>query len=78
MEMDNDIEKELRTYEQEKKLTQLGLENTKNEFAHLLTSGLGQDIKDTLEGKRIVKIGKRETFKRKVQMFFHNFFNCFS
>jgi hypothetical protein len=67
----NELEKEMRELENEKELQKKILDAEKVKIKNMLIQGMGQDMKDVLQGKVKVKL----SFKEKVRYKWRSFWN---
>lgn len=77
METENEtiaLAREVRELKSEKNIQNIVLTAEKEKYAKLLRSEMGQDIKDVLSGKKIVKMSKWEIFKYKFNYYLNKIF----
>ena len=70
----NEYERELMTYNSEKKMDELALKGQQWNIAQQLQGAMGKDMNDVLSGKKKVKL----TFWMKLKYSFDNFLRLFS
>lgn len=77
METENEtiaLAREMRELNSEKNIQNIVLNAEKEKYANLLRSEMGQDIKDVLSGKKVVKMSKWEIFKYKFNYYLNKIF----
>lgn len=72
--MDSEYNRELTTYESEKRMDALALKGLQWNIAEQLKGSMGQDMNDVLSGKKKVKL----TFWRKLKYRIDNFLSMFN
>lgn len=71
------VRKELRSLENDKKMTQLAIKNEQNKIAEKLKGSMGNDMEDVLSGKTKVKLSFFERLKYKINFWLDKFFRMF-
>lgn len=71
------VRKELRSLENDKKMTQLAIKNEQNKIAEKLKGSMGNDMEDVLSGKTKVKLSFFERLKYKINFWLDKFFRFF-
>lgn len=72
--MDSEYNREVTTYESEKRMDALALKGLQWNIAEQLKGSMGQDMNDVLSGKKKVKL----TFWRKLKYAIDNFLSMFN
>ena len=72
--MDSEYNREVTTYESEKRMDVLALKGLQWNIAEQLKGSMGQDMNDVLSGKKKVKL----TFWRKLKYRIDNFLSLFN
>lgn len=72
--MDSEYNREVTTYESEKRMDALALKGLQWNIAEQLKGSMGQDMNDVLSGKKKVKL----TFWRKLKYSIDNFLSLFN
>ena len=72
--MDSEYNREVTTYESEKRMDALALKGLQWNIAEQLKGSMGQDMNDVLSGKKQVKL----TFWRKLRYRIDNFLSLFN
>lgn len=72
--MDSEYNREVTTYESEKRMDALALKGLQWNIAEQLKGSMGQDMNDVLSGKKKVKL----TFWRKLKYRIDNFLSLFN
>lgn len=69
--------KELRGLENDRLMNERILDGVRGDIAKKLNGLMGDDIKDVLEGKKVVKLTFKEKIKYKVNLWFNKLFEVF-
>jgi len=69
--------KELRGLENDRLMNERILDGVRGDIAKTLNGLMGDDIKDVLEGKKVVKLTFKEKIKYKVNLWFNKLFEVF-
>jgi len=70
----NEYDREVMTYESEKRMDALALKGHQNAIAEQLNGAMGKDMNDVLYGRKRVEF----TFLEKVRHFINNFLSLFN
>ncbi len=70
----NEYDREVMTYESEKRMDALALKGHQNTIAEQLNGAMGKDMNDVLYGRKRVEF----TFLEKVRHFINNFLSLFN
>jgi hypothetical protein len=75
--MDIETERELREFKKEQDAFALELKKEQDKMSRLLHGEMGKDIKEVINGNKIVKLSFREKLKYKVNFILNKIFDTF-